>query len=182
MAPPTALPIKATRTLPQALTGILSARQETTTVVASDGDGGGGGGGTVLSGGAIAGIVVGSIAGFLLLLWVVRSCVNIGRPGGWGDTFEPDHEKPPSSPRWSPYRGADTRHHHHHHHARSPRRHHHHRHHQVDVVQPVAAATVVARGSRSRSPRAPPAAYYGRPSYDGDGRGRRSSDARGYRY
>ncbi|CAH0015925.1 unnamed protein product [Clonostachys rhizophaga] len=35
---------------------------------------------TQLSGGAIAGIVIGSIAGFLLLLWIIRSCFNLGAP------------------------------------------------------------------------------------------------------
>ena len=35
---------------------------------------------TTLSSGAIAGIVIGSIAGFLLLLWIIRSCMNIGAP------------------------------------------------------------------------------------------------------
>lgn len=36
------------------------------------------GGGTNLSGGAIAGIVIGSVVGTLVLLWVVRSCFNLG--------------------------------------------------------------------------------------------------------
>ncbi|KAG7286678.1 hypothetical protein NEMBOFW57_008989 [Staphylotrichum longicolle] len=35
-----------------------------------------------LSGGAIAGIVIGSIAGFLLLVWIIRSCTNLGAPPG----------------------------------------------------------------------------------------------------
>ncbi|CAH0050340.1 unnamed protein product [Clonostachys solani] len=35
---------------------------------------------TQLSGGAIAGIVIGSIFGFLLLLWIIRSCFNLGAP------------------------------------------------------------------------------------------------------
>ncbi|KAK3343186.1 hypothetical protein B0H65DRAFT_540687 [Neurospora tetraspora] len=33
-----------------------------------------------LSGGAIAGIVIGSIAGLLLLIWIFRSCSNLGAP------------------------------------------------------------------------------------------------------
>ncbi|KAK4222442.1 hypothetical protein QBC38DRAFT_489822 [Podospora fimiseda] len=35
-----------------------------------------------LSGGAIAGIVIGSIAGVLLLIWIIRSCTNLGAPPG----------------------------------------------------------------------------------------------------
>ncbi|RWA07413.1 hypothetical protein EKO27_g7691 [Xylaria grammica] len=174
MAPAVAIPselVEATRTLPQAITKILASRQETTTVIADGGSSGSSSSG--LSGGAIAGIVIGSIAGFLLLWWIIRSCSNMGKPATWGNTYEPEREKPP--PRWSTYH-ADTpyhrethgrrSHHSHRHHSRSPRR--------VEVVQPVVY------DSRGRSPRAPPAAYYaGRTS--GDGR-RRSSDARGYRY
>ncbi|KAH8906772.1 hypothetical protein BR93DRAFT_968343 [Coniochaeta sp. PMI_546] len=33
-----------------------------------------------LSGGAIAGIVIGSIVGLLLLIWIFRSCSNMGAP------------------------------------------------------------------------------------------------------
>jgi hypothetical protein len=33
-----------------------------------------------LSPGAIAGIVIGSVLGFLLLLWIWRSCTNLGAP------------------------------------------------------------------------------------------------------
>ncbi|KAK3955243.1 hypothetical protein QBC32DRAFT_253768 [Pseudoneurospora amorphoporcata] len=35
---------------------------------------------STLSGGAIAGIVIGSIAGLLLLIWIIRSCCNLGAP------------------------------------------------------------------------------------------------------
>ncbi|KAI0861336.1 hypothetical protein F4860DRAFT_177322 [Xylaria cubensis] len=167
MAPTIALPAEVTRTIPQAVTKILASRQATTTVVTDNGSSGG----TSLSGGAIAGIVIGSIAGLLLILWILRSCGVMGRPGIWGTTYEPDHEKPP--PHMSTYhastpyaRRSHSRHSHrshHHHHSRSPRR--------VEVVQPVV---------RGRSPRAPPAAYYGgRTSHDDR---RRSSDARQYRY
>lgn len=34
----------------------------------------------VLSGGAIAGIVIGTIVGTVLLLWIIRSCFYLGRP------------------------------------------------------------------------------------------------------
>ncbi|KAI1109777.1 hypothetical protein F5Y14DRAFT_455716 [Nemania sp. NC0429] len=157
--------LEPTRTLAQSLTRILASRQQTTTVIADDS----GTQGTVLSGGAIAGIVIGSIAGFLLLLWVIRSCMNMGRPETWGNnTYEPEREKRRASSgtyhveTTTPYRHHHDRHHHrshsHHHHSRSPRR--------VAVVP--------------LEPRTPPAAYYGgRSSYD---ERRRSGDARGYRY
>ncbi|KAI0532872.1 hypothetical protein GGR58DRAFT_488705 [Xylaria digitata] len=173
MAPTIAIPrevIEATKTVPQAITRILASRQQTTTVVADDSDGSSSS--SNLSGGAIAGIVIGSIAGFLLLWWIIRSCSNLGQPGAWGSTFEPEREKLP--PRVSTYH-ADTpyhrethgrrSHHSHRHHSRSPRR--------VEVVQPVVY------DARTRSPRAPPAAYY---ADRASGDRRRSSDARGYRY
>ncbi|TGJ82684.1 hypothetical protein E0Z10_g6081 [Xylaria hypoxylon] len=177
MAPAIAIPsevVEATRTLPQAITKILTARQETTTIITS---GGSSSSGSNLSGGAIAGIVIGSIAGLLLLWWIIRSCSNMGRPATWGNTYEPEREKPP--PRMSTYH-ADTPYRHETHGRRS---HHSHRHHSrshsrsprpVEIVQPVVY------DPRGRSPRAPPAAYYaGRSSSD---RRRRSSDARSHRY
>ncbi|KAI1368245.1 hypothetical protein F5Y08DRAFT_296076 [Xylaria arbuscula] len=185
MAPAVAIPskvVEATRTLPQAITKVLAARQATTTVVQDSDTSSQSASSPNLSGGAIAGIVIGSIVGILLLIWIIRSCGNMGKSESWGRTYEPDHEKPP--PRSSTYRGdypyhqethnprrSRSRHSHrshrsHHHHSRSPGR--------VEVVQPVVYE------SRSRSPRAPPAAYYaGRSSTD---RRRRSSDARNYRY
>jgi hypothetical protein len=35
-----------------------------------------------LSGGAIAGIVIGSVVGILLIIWTIRSCSNLGAPPG----------------------------------------------------------------------------------------------------
>ncbi|KAI1761163.1 hypothetical protein GGR53DRAFT_41788 [Hypoxylon sp. FL1150] len=157
--------LKPTRTLPDAITKVLTARQEgTTTVIAQNS----GGATNTLSGGAIAGIVIGSIAGFLLILWIIRSCSNWGNSNNWGNNFEPDHEKPPT-------------HHHYGHSTRYPRETHGHRsrsrhsHHSprrtsvVSVTRPVYVEQPPR--SRGRSPRAPPAAYYS------DGL-RRSSDAR----
>ncbi|KAI0839055.1 hypothetical protein F5Y06DRAFT_265899 [Hypoxylon sp. FL0890] len=154
--------IKPTRTLPAAVTKVLSARQATTTVVTQDN----GNSTQTLSGGAIAGIVIGSIAGFLLLLWIIRACVNFQNPGAWGSTFEPDYEKPPSShhhastryPRETHGHRSRSRHSHHHH---SPRR--------TSVVS--VTRPVYVESPRGRSPRAPPAAYYS---------DRRSSDGRRY--
>lgn len=63
-----------------------------------------------LSGGAIAGIVLGSIAGFFLLWWIISSCTrSLGEP--------PAREK-----AW--YRSearSPSHHHHHHHHSRGRR-------------------------------------------------------------
>ncbi|KAI0890951.1 hypothetical protein F4806DRAFT_342639 [Annulohypoxylon nitens] len=159
--------IKPTRTLPDAVTRVLSARQQGTTTVVTTGNS------TPtnnLSGGAIAGIVIGSIAGFLLLLWIIRSCINWRHPGAWGETFEPDNEKPPHTHY---YGGSSTRY---------PREIHGHRHrshsrhsHRSPRRRSVVSVTRPAYVERSRSPRAPPAAYYA------DGREvRRSSDGRRY--
>lgn len=68
----------------------------TVTVIRETG-GGGGGGGAGLSGGAIAGIVIGSVIGVLLLIWIVRSCFNLGAP-------------PQEREKW--YRDAPPAHHH----------------------------------------------------------------------
>ncbi|KAL2760202.1 hypothetical protein ACRALDRAFT_1059921, partial [Sodiomyces alcalophilus JCM 7366] len=65
-----------------------------------------GGGDNSLSGGAIAGIVIGSIFGTLLLLWIIRSLCNLG-----GAARQP-----------GPWYGEKERHHHHHHRHRSPHR------------------------------------------------------------
>ena len=160
MAPTLAMPalraLTPTRATPASLTRILSARQVVTTVVRGDPDEGG----TNLTGGAIAGIVIGSVVGFLILLWIIRSCMNLRKPKDWGQTFgEPDpvpdrhayrhayhHETHGSRPRHGHH------HHHHHHHSRSPRR-------SVEIRE-VAAVRPVRYQSRGRSPGAPPAAYY----------------------
>ncbi|KAI1383997.1 uncharacterized protein F4822DRAFT_58134 [Hypoxylon trugodes] len=160
--------INPTRTIPDAITRVLAARQQGTTTVVAQSNGESS---QTLSGGAIAGIVIGSIAGFLIILWIIRSCVNYRNPGAWGTTFEPDNEKPPSSH----YYGPSTRYPRETHGHRSRSRHSHRSHHRsprrtevVNVTRPV-----YMEPQRGRSPRAPPAAYYG------DGRDvRRSSDGR----
>ncbi|UNI14112.1 hypothetical protein JDV02_000780 [Purpureocillium takamizusanense] len=105
---------------------LLRARQSAptaTVTVVSGGDSGdnGGGSATTLSGGAIAGIVIGSIAGFLLLVWIYRSCFNIGAPPG-EDREAWYHDVDPK-------RSSHHHHHHGYHHSRPRHSSHHHRHH-----------------------------------------------------
>ncbi|OAA57425.1 hypothetical protein SPI_07084 [Niveomyces insectorum RCEF 264] len=61
-----------------------------------------------LSGGAIAGIVIGSVAGFLLLLWIIRSFTNLGAPPAEREAWYDDAAAPT-------YR-RDGHHHRHHRH------------------------------------------------------------------
>ncbi|KAJ3499574.1 hypothetical protein NLG97_g210 [Lecanicillium saksenae] len=51
-----------------------------TVTVTSEPDSSNSGGHSTLTGGAIAGIVIGSVVGVLVLLWVIRSCFNLGGP------------------------------------------------------------------------------------------------------
>ncbi|KAI0598491.1 hypothetical protein F4775DRAFT_186725 [Biscogniauxia sp. FL1348] len=160
--------IHPTRTLPQAISRVLSARQVVTTTVVADGDGGGGGGGTTLSGGAIAGIVIGTVAGTLLLLWLVRSCLNLGAPGLWGSTFEPEHEK---------YDYPSRQHHRHQHH-----RHHHHRRRPSHSPRRASFVSVTTASVRPVVVDPPQPAYYPRKGEVLDKRElRRLSDARRHR-
>ncbi|KAK6821066.1 hypothetical protein PG987_015466 [Apiospora arundinis] len=164
------LALTPTRALPSLLTRTLHPRQATATIITGvqteevhE---------TTLSGGAIAGIVIGSIVGFLLICWIIRSCCNLGRPGIWGYTFGAKDDPPPrKTTHVYPYRQETYRsrsrhsgHHHHHHshshsHGRSPRRksveir-------QVSTVRPAPGYYETTRvESRGRSPAAPPAAY-----------------------
>ncbi|KAK4458234.1 hypothetical protein QBC42DRAFT_315604 [Cladorrhinum samala] len=117
-----------------------------------------------LSGGAIAGIVIGSIAGLLLLIWIIRSCTNLGAPpgreadpgkpwyGGVRDEYPPRHvggHRPHSASRHSRRSRSRSAHSHGH-------RHSHHRHSRsrsrgatmVEVPAPAAYAGSGRRVSR----------------------------------
>lgn len=95
----------------------------------SDGSGGGGSdGGTCLGGGEIAGIVIGTVVGTLLILWLIRSCTGYrgpeARPPPWQAEVEPKR--------------------HHRHHSRS----HHSRKRSSGLSEP--APVIIADRSRSR--------------------------------
>ncbi|KAL4724175.1 hypothetical protein ACLX1H_008787 [Fusarium chlamydosporum] len=104
----------------------LVARQSVATVTVTSSNNDNGNDAQTLSGGAIAGIVIGSIAGFLLLLWVIRSCLNLGAP-------------PQDREKWYHYKEEPKRHHH-----RSRSR----RSHRSSISAP---PPIVIRDSRSRS-------------------------------
>jgi len=160
--------IHPTRTMSEVASKVVPRQATTTTVVTEDPDAA-----RTLSGGAIAGIVIGSVAGFLLLLWIIRSCSNLNDTGTWGRTFEPDHEKPPvRTDRYSyPY-------HHETHRSRSRHSHHSHSPRRSVEVRPV----YYEDRPRGRSPRAPPAVYTTRRDLDGRDLRRASGSSRRYRY
>lgn len=94
------LPLPETPTPATEASPTIAARQSEETVTCNTS------GGIALGGGEIAGIVIGSIAGTLLLLWLIRSCLNLGAPPA-GDRekvfrhVEPEHRRRHRSKRRS---------------------------------------------------------------------------------
>ncbi|OLN94202.1 hypothetical protein CCHL11_02826 [Colletotrichum chlorophyti] len=140
-----------TKTLPPALRNVLP--RQVVTVTSTPGDTGQSASDNNLSGGAIAGIVIGSIAGFLLLLWIIRSC------GMWSSPDNLANKEPAYDDRRYRGRSPGSRH----------RRHHSHRYHhetsrsrrpsiEINEVR-YAAQPVYEKRRPSASPR-PPAAVY----------------------
>ncbi|KAH6623343.1 hypothetical protein F5144DRAFT_358659 [Chaetomium tenue] len=168
-----------TPTLPQAISQPLLPRQEQpTTTVIIDADPANNDGPTTtnpgLDGGAIAGIVIGTVVGLLLLWWIIRSCTrrpldgpDPGRQGWYDDTLPPAVRARSRSRSTGRHHHHHPYDHHHHHHAsrRSGSRHHSRRRSSTPrpvmveeryaavPVRPAAAyyAAAPAEGRRSRS-------------------------------
>lgn len=124
------MPAIPTTTIEFAPTRVLP-RQETVTVTSQSNES------SSLGGGAIAGIVVGSIAGLILLIWLIWSCMRLGAPPSRGGMGEADY-----SPD---YYGSHSPHRHHHH------RRHHRRHPRREVREYRTTTPVVVDSGRRRS-------------------------------
>lgn len=163
----------ATATLPINEPPTIIRRQDseaaTVTVISESDDNDGGD--VTLSAGAIAGIVIGSIVGFLILLWLVRSCLNLGAPPrereSWYRYVDADEKRP----------SHGSSHHHHHRHSRSRSKHRSSSGRRTSSTLPVPSPVVVVDGHHQKHQHHPRrssrgAAYY----YPQEGsRGRRSS-------
>jgi hypothetical protein len=115
-----------TPTLPRGISRLLGRQEPTATVLVHADTGSTSNSG--LDGGAIAGIVIGSVVGILLLWWIIRACTQ---PRGGRAALGPDasrqgwYDDTPRSRSRSASHGRSRHHHHHHHEARrSGSRHH----------------------------------------------------------
>ncbi|KAL8381653.1 hypothetical protein RB595_005776 [Gaeumannomyces hyphopodioides] len=114
-----------------------------------------------LDSGAIAGIVIGSIVGVLLIIWIVRSCTanRLGSPPQ--QQVSSSSSRPRSRSRHSSYSvyPEDDYHHHHHHQRRHHDGHRHHSRRRSSSGRPVVVETrapapvYVYDTRRGRSPR-----------------------------
>jgi hypothetical protein len=193
-----------TRTLPYLLNRQATTTSPTATVTvltdtngSANNDNNDPDGAKTLTGGAIAGIVIGSIAGFLILVWIIRSCTNLGAPPGdeaepgrpWygsvRDEYPPRHGHAAAAERRGRSRGRSHSREYHHHHGG----YHHHHHHghggsrsrsrRVSVTEAVPVqevAPVVVRSSREERRRSRSRGYYG--YGEGPVRGRSGSRGR----
>ncbi|PKS13211.1 hypothetical protein jhhlp_000557 [Lomentospora prolificans] len=144
------LPPSGTLSLPSL---VLAARQATitvqTTTPPAEKDSG-------LNGGAIAGIVIGSVFGIILLIWLLYSCTNLGAPPSRGGVGAGSYDDSDSDLSYSPRRRR-RRHHGHHHHRR------HHRHPRREVRETSSSRPVIVESrSRSRGTLVPQRVYTGR--------------------
>ncbi|ROT40699.1 hypothetical protein SODALDRAFT_321998 [Sodiomyces alkalinus F11] len=114
-APPADLPAPApqfpTPSQPRQITPVVPRQESETTLIipttyTNIGD---------LAPGAVAGIVLGSVFGFLLLVWLVYMCTSGIAPAV--ETRTDDSSLPPPPP---PHRSRRSRHQHHHHHHHPP--------------------------------------------------------------
>ncbi len=141
-----------TKTLPRTPSDVAIRQAPVATVTVTSDSGNNNDNSNQLSGGAIAGIVIGSVAGFLLLLWILRSCLDLGAPPqeqreSWYHDVEPDRV------RESRRHSGDHHRHHHRHHSRSRP--------EMVAVEPVVVVDDRrrSRDRRSRSPRRPDNTY-----------------------
>ncbi|KAK1831008.1 hypothetical protein QBC39DRAFT_372317 [Podospora conica] len=168
MAPTPTLPLLS-HLLPRQQTGPVAtvtvvADAPATTIIATDSDssdsGGGGGGGPDT--GAIVGIVIGTIVGILLIVWIVRSLAGKNKADGAGGSGPaPDTDRQ----GWYDDRAGGvhgrTSHHRHHHSSRSRSRDHHraHRHHSRHRSSTPRPVVVVDDKQLYGEPRRPSSAY-----------------------
>lgn len=120
-----------TPTLPGGISRLLGRQEEpTATVIIQSDTTTGSSSNSGLDGGAIAGIVIGSVVGILLIWWIIRACTqprgraalgpDASRQGWYDDTTMP----PPRSRSRSVSHERRSHHHHHHDGRRSSSRHH----------------------------------------------------------
>jgi hypothetical protein len=143
-------------------TAMLARQAATTTVVAPNGNNDS----SALDAGAIVSIIIGSIAGFLLLLWMIHSCSNLGTSRVWSDTFGSRERLPTSVEPVYVKTSSRGLHHHRHghchgHHHRSRSRHFDHSPRRSFEIRNLTSAAPVYV-EHDGTPRVPKPVYYTR--------------------